>query len=69
MKWAWRYVTDSACRTGFLGGGPEREGMGEGAEMGNRKNSGAPTRKVKKHEKDKDNMESVCKERSFPGRL
>lgn len=69
MKWAWRYVTDSACRTGFLGGGPEREGMGEGAEMGNRKNSGAPTRKVKKHEKDKDNMESACKERSFPGRL
>lgn len=37
--------------------------------MGNRKNSGAPTRKVKKHEKDKDNMESACKERSFPGRL
>ena len=25
--------------------------------MENRKNSGAPTRKVKKHEKDKDNME------------
>ena len=23
----------------------------------------------KKHEKDKDNMESACKERSFPGRL
>lgn len=42
--------------------------MGEGAEMGNR-NSGAPTKKVKKHEKDKDSMESACKERSFPGRL
>ena len=37
--------------------------------MGNRKNSGAPTRKVKKHEKDKDNMESASKKRSFPGRL
>lgn len=45
------------------------EGRGREDRMGNRKKLGAPTRKVKKHEKDKDNMESVCKERSFPGRL
>lgn len=69
MKWAWRHVTDSACRTGFLGGGPEWEGRGEGAEMRNRKNSGAPTRKVKKHEKDKDNMESARKKKVFPRQI
>lgn len=43
--------------------------MGEGRRERRQEGNGTAPIKVKKDEKDKDNIESACKERSFPGRL
>lgn len=45
------------------------EGRGERGQEGKQEENGTAPIKVKKDEKDKDNIESACKERSFPGRL